>query len=170
MINYPKLISKLQKYRATEEQMPFAYSKQNPQGRVLHDDWLPLTRWVPRRWTAFRVPFPFKKISGNQVPRWIPYQEGYPLVPGTAWKYMPYFDGKETLSIPHIEMYDFIPDVGQNGVFAAWLDGEWVECFHTLARPVGGCVLQWHKGLKPDSTLGDWMAWFPEAYLKWRSV
>lgn len=169
MINHIDLIRRLQKYRVTrEEDMPAAYRKG---ARPLHDDWPPGARWIPRMWTAYRVPYPFKLVSGNLTPKWIPYQAGYPLVPGTEIREMYYFDGVNNHDkFPHILMYDFIPKVGQSGTLAAWIDGEYRECFFTTCFRIGSRAIQYHHGAKPDSVLGDFMCWYPEGYLHWPKI
>lgn len=163
MINPVSLYQKLKPYRVTNDaDLPAAYRQGS--GRELHGDWV-IFKNVKRIDTAYKVPMPFKKLRGNQVPHLIPYQEGYPLVPGTDVVNAYYWDGTRSILMPHIMAYDPVPEVGQWGVYAAYLNGEWVECFRTATYPFKYFGYnRWvsYFGLKSDLTLGDWMAWLWE--------
>lgn len=172
MINYIKLYQKIQKYRVTKDNdLPFAYQQANPQGRPLHNDWtipwLPswLQPWgkIPRMRTAYLLPMPTKQIAGNVTPRWFPAQKDYPLVPGTEIKELEY-NGDV---VPHVFGVDPYLNAGQWSIQAVWLDGEWIECYHTSTKMLFGRKLSLNHGLRPDITLGDFMFWFPEINVTW---
>lgn len=166
MINYIDLYKKIQPHRVTkDEDMPWAYQRANPKGRPLHDDWFML-KSTPRMSTAYKVPYPFKKIAGNQKSIWVPYQAEYPLHPEAEIRQLPWWSGSQTLIIPHIEVYEHIAKPGEWSEQAAWLDGEWVPCFYTKTSMIFGTKVKRCWGLKPDTTPGDWIAWMPEFVLE----
>lgn len=167
MIDYVDIYKRIQKYGVTmEDDMPVAYRKS---GRPLHDDWIAF-KSTPRMKTAYKIPFPFKKIDGNQVSRWVPLQQGYPLAPGCETRLMDYWDGEKTVTIPHIEIYEEVAKIGQWSVQAAWIDDSWRPCYFTSSRRIFGKRFMQYRGLKPDTTLGDFMAWFPEASFSYMSI
>ena len=160
MINIFTLPKKIKPYRVTNDaDLPAAYRQGSC--RELHGDWV-IFKDTPRIETAYKIPQPYKQLRGNQKSRLIPYQIGYPLVPDTKVMLADYYDGIKTISMPHILSYDPVPDVGQWGVYAALLNGEWVECFRTSKLKYFGKIWVNYFGLKPDLTLGDWMTWYPE--------
>jgi hypothetical protein len=116
--------------------------------------------------TSYIIPFPFKMIKCNMTPHWARYQAGWPLAPGAQVENQPWWDGTQTLMVPQIMAYDPVPPVGQWGRFAAWIDGQWIECFYcSKTLQAFGKVAYTNRGLKPDTTYGDFMCNFPEGAL-----
>lgn len=179
----PALFDRLQPYRVTDDAlMPWAYQRANPQGRPLHDDWgvmgvLPaLQPWqrIPRIECAYRVPLPFKQISGATERRWLPWDISYPTVPGTLIEERVVYTSGGKYMIPHA-LFDCAIGSGWSS-FAAWLGGEWVPCFKQYHKRIFGRRLAYYNGLKQDvtvsvepdgSTKSDLMAWFPEISMTW---
>ena len=149
-------------------ELPAVYQS-GPNG--LHLVWKvwPFSR-IDRKHTAYKAPFPFKKTQGNQEGRWTPIQAGYPLVPDTEIRILPYYDGEKTVHVPHIFVFDPVPTIGEWSKQAAFLNGEWRECYYAKTSEVFGH--RWHinYGLKPDYTLGDFMAWYPEVSSSWKKL
>lgn len=163
MINYPALAYRLAgRHVKRDEDMPAAYRQG---ARPLHDDWPPGLRWIPRRWTAYRLPMPAKKIAGNADPEWVPVQDGYPLAPDAKVETKPYYDGKATIFIPHVLTMHPRHPAGQWSRQAVWLDGAWRECYLTWTKKIFGKEVYHNRGLKPDVTLGDWLWHWPEISL-----
>lgn len=172
MIDYEDIYRRIQQYRITrDEDMPKAYRFSNPIGRPYHDDWklkgVPdvLQPWtkIKRMDTSYRVPFPFIRVTGTQEPKWVPYQDGYPLAPNTEIRMMPYFNGEMAVDMPHILMMEPVPPRGKWAVSAAFIDNEWRACYYSskLALPFGYSSYT-NRGVKPDCTLGDFFCSAPE--------
>lgn len=132
--------------------MPKSY-KQG--ARSTHDDWLPGLRWVPRKWTMFRLPMPPLKTAGNAELARLPYQDGYPLAPAMAV-------GQDAEGVffmaPH-----FIPKAGEWSRQAVWLGGKWRECYFCWTFDLFGHRVHVSYGLKPDFADPHWG--FPEVRL-----
>ena len=144
MINFPDLAVRLQKYRVTkDEDMPEVYRQGQ---RPIHDDWgipsLPsaMQPWtkIPRIWTAYKVPVPFKRVAGNQEPGWERYLEGYPLAPDAQVQLMPIHTISGVICVPHVLTMHPVGDIGTWSRQAAWIDGTWRECFYTSSRKFFG--------------------------------
>lgn len=181
----PKLYDLLQPYRAKESEMPWAYSRSNPKGRVLSDDWgvvgtaPALQPWqkIPRLDRTYRPPLPFRQSRGKGRKDWMLGDPDYPLAPGTAVNVTPYtwmLDGKlVTQNLLQVQV-DVAEDDGY-AEFECFLDGEWrvvVKRWHKKI-PFTNKMLKVIWGMRQDVTasppavLGgpvqsDWMAWFPE--------
>lgn len=125
--------------------------------------------------TSYRLPLPFRAVEtwGIWGPRWMPWQEGYPLAPGMILR--PMQEGGAAWDLAtrwgkpitrEVLAYDPVPPKGCGGIFAAWLGNQWVECYYarTDILPFGR-ILTHNRGLKPDMTWGDLMANFPEISL-----
>jgi len=91
-------------------------------------------------------------------------------VPGTEIKLLDYYNGHQTVQLPHVLGVDPYLNPGQWSRQAVWIDNEWVECYNTSTRLLFGRKLSANSGLRPDITLGDWMWWFPEVTLTWTKV
>lgn len=120
--------------------------------------------------TAYKVPMPFRKIDGNAEPAFVIYDGKYPLAPDTEvldysqWEQQP--DGSRVLKhYPGVYTMEQIHDAGQWSRQAAFIDGEWRECYWTASSRVFGRKLVRYAGLKLDVV--DPMCWFPEASLTW---
>ncbi len=181
----PRLYRLLQEYRSTEEQMPWAYQKANPDGRPLHDDWgimssnpiiKALQPWqkIKRIDCAYRVPLPFKITDGPCERKWILWNENYPVSRDTPAEYREYRTVNGVHRLPHV-----LADYAGYGLvtFSAFLGEEWVPCFKKYTRLVGGRRLSWYAGLHQDLHVSppdengvmrsDLMAWFPEVAISW---
>ena len=166
MIDYEDLVEAIRPYRVKDDAlMPRAYQKANPQGRPFHNDWpWPFSK-IPRMETAYRVPLPFKMVDGHSVPRWMPWQEGYPEAPEAQFRVA-------TAGLPYtreVLAHDPVPAIGQSGTFAAFLNGAWMPCYYASSTYLFGRRLHTNRGLKPDLTLGDMMAWL-EASLSYTKI
>ena len=111
---------------------------------------------------------PARKIDGTASPIWTPYQEGYPLAPETEIRILPWYDGNSMVGKEHILTMHPVPPLGQWSRQAAWIDGEWRECFYSSKSVVWGYEVYRNHGVKPDVTLGDFFWAFPEASLTWQ--
>lgn len=169
MINYIDIARRLVgKNVKNDADMPPDYRQG---GRPLHNDWgvWPFTR-IPRMLTTFLLPMPSKKVAGNAEPIWTPYQDGYPLAPGTELRDLDYWDGTQTIKKPHFLTMHPVHPVGQWSEQAVWLDGEWRPCYSTSSRAIFGRRLYQNHGLKPDVTLNTFMWNFPEASLTFNKI
>lgn len=143
---------------------PWPYNSKNPEGRLSHDDWKipwipsflqPWTR-IPRRLTTYYLPVPSKKVAGNVDPQWVLYQPGYPLAPDAQVEDRLWWDGKQSVMLPHVLTMLPVHDIDWNNPKtmwsrqAVWLDGEWRECYYTISKPVNGKRLHHNHILKPD--------------------
>jgi hypothetical protein len=160
--------------------MPAAYRQG---ARPLHDDWSvwPFTR-IPRRWTWYNLPLPFKFLAGNYEPQWMPWQHGYPqspeiklrnVQPGTAAADLRDRFGKEIYY--EVLAHDPVPPIGCWGRFAVWLDNAWRECYFTESKQVtipflGKRRLHRNGILKFDLSLGDFGCQFPDASLTLKEI
>jgi hypothetical protein len=181
LINYADLAARLAgKHVRREEDLPFAYRKGQ---RPLHDDWSiwPFTR-IPRAWTWYRMPMPFKCLEANYAPRWMPWQEGYPEAPEAQFRdAAPGALVWSSEKVGYIQLarevlaYDPVPAVGGRAKFAVWLDGKWRECYHTstviMQIPLVGLRRVHRNGiLKFDITHGDFGCQFPDASFSLQKV
>lgn len=166
MINYADLAYRLAGRHVKDEAlMPYVYSRLNPKGRYLHDDWPPGFRWIPRRYTTYLLPAPAKWVDGPQQPEWTPYQAGYPLAPGAELEDRTWWNGVETVTSPWIKTMAPVPKPGEWGLSAVWLDGKWRTCYYASTRIVFGRRLYTNRGLKMDWSVGDYHYGWPEASL-----
>ena len=174
MIDYADLAKNLRIHRVkSDEEMPAPYRKGK---RDRHDDWgirgvsKKIQPWtlIPRRWTAFRVPMPFRKVAGNQEPKWTPYDGVYPLAPGARLSIGDYFDGQQVVKIPHVLTMHSVYDSGWS-LQEAYINGAWRTCFYTSSQEVAGKRLTVYQGLRLEAH-PDTMAWFPEASISWKKV
>lgn len=169
----PQLWDILQPYKATEAQMPWAYQAANPDGRPTHDDWA-IGKSVKRIDCAYRVPLPFRVISGPSHKEWILWDYYYPLSPGHAIELREYATDHGVFMLPHVEV-----DAGDYGLvtYASFIGDEWRPVFTKYTGKWFGKRLSWYKGLHqdlhvspPDAngvTRSDLMAWFPEFACSW---
>ena len=131
--------------------IPLAY-QDIPGGRPLHDDWAAFSD-TPRVETAYRVPGPFKMISGACAPKWQLWDTSYPAAPGLQIETRPIWDGVKTQNLPHA-LVDCQVEGSGWGTFAAWLGGKWVPCFQQYRKMIfGRLYAQYSGGLKFDSTV-----------------
>lgn len=170
----PKLYDLIQTYRVKEDlQMPLVY--QNiPGGRPLHDDWIMLKK-TPRIETAYKIPLPFKQTKGNVLTEWMLYDGIYPLSPKTETKEIEIYINSEQEKSGRISkiLTHFKVDTADLGfsAFAAYIKGQWRECFYQYKQVIFGYRILLYAGLKQDLTVvpmpdgslkSDMMAWFPE--------
>lgn len=159
--------------------MPWAYQFANPNGRPYHDDWGIMSKnkilqffqpyqKIKRMDCAYKLPLPFKIINGPITKEWRLWDTTYPTVPGTPIEFKDYYTIAGKFSLPHA-----LTDEAGYGLttYAAYIDGEWVECFSQYHKKIGSKRLSYYRGLKQDLTVGfheDWslksdlMCWFPE--------
>ena len=172
----PRLYDAIQPYRVTDPKwIPWAYSKENPYGRIFHNDWLWPFKDTPRMESAYLVPLPLRIVKGQFVKRWVPWDGRYPLVPGTVVeeRQTEFWDGEKVVPIrlPHVEV-----DFAGYGLclLEGWIGDKWMECGRSYKRNVFGRRIHWYDGLKQDTTMGmlldgtltsDWLAHFPEIWL-----
>lgn len=169
MINYLDISWRLKGHMMGPEGMPWAYSRKNPAGRYLHDDYLPGLRWIPRRWTMYKLPAPAKWLDGPQQEEWTPYQHGWALAPGTQLEDRTWWNGVETITSPWMKTMAPVPKPGEWGLSAVWLDRKWRPCYYAWSGMVFGRRLHHNRGLKPDWSLGDFHWGWPEisvSYIK----
>lgn len=165
----PNLYDEIQPYRVTDDAlMPEEYRFSNPKGRPYHDDWA-IFKGVRRMDCAYRIPLPFKIISGEKRQEWLHWDENYPLAPGHDVEYRDVVLPHGTHKRPFV-----LTDRGGYGLvtYVAWIKGEWVPCFKKYTRRIGSKRLSWYKGLHQDNHVSypdetgfvrsDLMTWFPE--------
>jgi hypothetical protein len=170
MINYLTLPAKLRPYKVTDPKdlaLDYQAKDQGGGGRTLHDDWaLPFCRGIKRIDTAFMVPLPFRKKSGNAEPIWVP-------VLSPKWTFAPEAKIEQRLyagkMVPHVLTMDMVHPGGQWSVQECWLGEKhgWTECYRTSSEfhsiPfLGKRKVIYYAGLKLDCNPTDLMAWFPE--------
>jgi hypothetical protein len=173
VINYLTLSKKLAPYKVTNDtDLPWAYQTANPKGRPLHDDWV-LGKKIRRIDTAFRIPLPLVKVAGNAEPEWVPIlrPELWTFAPGAKVEMRPYQDHLEPtpMIVPWVLTMTSGQPAGQWSRQAAYLGGEWVECYYTRSMNVFGNKLFIYGGLKIDVNPRDLMVWWPEfsGSIKW---
>ncbi len=153
MMNIISLAYQLFKHgHMTEEELPKEY-KQG--ARSTHDDWLPGLRWIPRKWTMYRLPLPPYMVEGNATFKRQLCQPGYPMPPRAATG----SDSEGTFFMAP----DFIPESGQWLRLAVWLNGRWQECYSAWTFELFGHKIHISYGLKPDYADPHWG--FPEIRL-----
>ncbi len=146
--------------------MPYVYQFGVEGGRPYQDDhkikgvpgFLQPWSWIMRMRNSYRKPMPSYKIEGNRDPSWTPYQEGYPLAPGTEIRMIDWYDGKQTVSIPHILTMHPSHDPGGWSVQGYWDEKEKriIPCYYTFSTkviqsgPLKGRYYYGNQGLKPD--------------------
>lgn len=149
----PATYDAIQTYRVTSDaQMPLAY--QNiPGGRPLHDDWA-VGQDTPRIQTAYRVPLPFKLVSGACAKQWVLWDTSYPASPDLQIEVRPIGDANgKTWNLPHALIDTQIEGSGL-ATFAAWLNGAWVPCFQSYRKVIfGRLYASYTGGLKQDVTV-----------------
>ena len=143
-----------------ENELPEVYRTQRP----LHDDWPWPFSYIPRRWTGLCLAMPPKKVSGNQEPRWIPVQEGYPLAPDADIRVNS--DGKR-----EILAMDPVPSAGQWSIqsFYSFKLKKRIPCYFAFSKMLFGRRLHFNGPIKPDTTQGDWF-WWTECSLSWTKI
>ena len=170
-----KLYNKIQPWRVREDSMmPWAYRTANPEGRPLHNDWF-IGKKVKRIDTAYRLPLPFKQLTGKSEKKWVLWDVSYPTAIGTPIEYREYFTTLGRFFLPHA----LIDCAGPGrATFAAFIDGEWIECFEQYHDVWFGKRLSYYRGLKQDTTVSppktlngpvqsDLMCWYPELAVSW---
>ena len=174
------LYDKLEKYRPTEAQMPWAYQIANPKGRPLHNDWA-LMKSTPRIETARRSPYPQRIKKGAKVQNWYPLDPTYPLSPGAVIEVRDYWVEGKTYKLPHILIDDAV-DGGGWTEFEAWIDGEWVPACKRFSKVIGGRMFKHYQGYKCDTTVdvkangdtytlvSDVMGWIEFPTFSWNKV
>lgn len=148
----PAVYDAVQNYRVVSDKlMPLAYQNV-PGGRPLHDDWA-VGQGTPRIETAYRVPLPFKQISGAREQKWMPWDPSYPASPGLQVEDRPIWDGVKTQTIPHA-LVDCAVEGSGWAQFAVYVGGKWVPCFTSYRKVVFGRLLaKYSGGLKQDLTV-----------------
>ena len=165
----PSLWDKVQKYKATEEQMPEEYQIGH---RPLHDDWAILSN-TKRIDCAYRVPLPYRIKSGPFHKEWLIFDPSYPLSPGAETKMMEARFDHGVYNLLHV-----LTDRGDHGLvkYEAFIDGEWIEVFTKYTGLWFGKRLSWYKGLHQDNNVSvlpggklrsDLMCWLPEFACSW---
>ena len=183
----PALYDLIQQFRFTDDTlMPWAYQTANPQGRPLHNDWgimgafpaLQPFQKIPRIECAYRMPLPFKQISGQCNKQWMLWDPSYPASPGLQTQMMDIWDGEKTQHLLHALVDQQVEDSGW-ATFAGWINGKWVPCFSSYRAKVIERRFAYYKGLKMDVTVmpnldgtvrSDIMAWFPEISTTWNKL
>jgi len=175
----PGTFDAIQSYRVIDDAlMPWAYQRANPQGRFLHDDWA-IFRSTPRISTAYRVPLPFKQISGAREKRWMLWDLSYPTAPGTQIEDRPIWDGVKTQTLPHA-LVDCAVEGSGYATFSAYINGTWRPVFQSYRKMIfGRLYAQYSGGLKQDLTVGfnpddslksDVMGWWDPPSVSWTRV
>ena len=157
--------------------LPKAYQpfEMGGDGRTKHEDWV-LFKNTTRESTAYAIPLPFRKVSGNGEPVLMPVQnDDYPIVPGTPVEMKVAYDpklGKERLMRHVLTMMSVHPLVegGPRSVWSrqeAFINGVWTEVFYTRSVNIMGSKWLCYAGLKLDED-GP-MCHFPEVSgsIKW---
>ena len=130
--------------------------------RPLHDDWFWPLSYIPRRWTGYPLPLPFKQLIGNSVERPRLVRPNYPL----NGSELTLEGGKSYISGP-----DPIPPKPLGFTLqAVKLRKLWVPCYISFNIPVGfGYCFHFNGPVKPDMTNDvdadgkdkwDWYVWF----------
>ncbi len=174
----PKVYDAVQGYRVVSDKlMPLAYQNV-PGGRPLHDDWA-IGKDTPRIETAYRVPLPFKQISGACAPQWMLWDPSYPASPGLQIEVRPIWTQWGTLQLPHALVDCAIEGTGE-AEFAVWLNGAWVPCFTSYRKVFfGRLYASYSGGLKQDVTVtpqqdgsikSDIMGWWDPPSVSYNSV
>ena len=169
----PKLFDLIQPYAVKDDGlMPEEYRFSNPKGRPYHDDWF-FGKKVRRMDCAYRVPLPFKVISGPHHKSWMVFDPAYPMSPGAETKMLEVWTGREHKTCLHV-----LTDRGDHGLvkYAAFINGEWRHVFTKYTGLWFGKRLSWYWGLHQDNTVSfhddgslrsDLMTWFPEVACSW---
>lgn len=163
-------------YRVYDESfLPWAYRRANPNGRPLHDDWA-IFKSTPRMETAYRIPLPFRLVSGECEKRWMLWDMNYPASPGLQIEDRDVWDGVKTQRLPHA-LIDCAVEGSGLSCFSAWIGGEWVQVFKSYRKRVFGRLLAAYTGgLKQDLTVSfdenyniksDLMGWWDPPSLSW---
>ncbi len=158
----PDIFDAIQAFKVVDDTLvPWAYQTANPNGRPLHNDWAAF-KDTPRIGTAFRVPLPFKQISGECVPQWMLWDPDYPQSPGLKTEIRP--DGHT------YALVDCAVENSGYATFAAWINGKWMPCFQSYRKRIfNRNYAQYSGGLKQDVTVAlnadgsirsDIMGWF----------
>ena len=185
----PKLYDMIQRYRVNDDSlMPWAYQKANPDGRPYHDDWGIMTQnkflqsiqpWqkIPRIDGAYRVPLPFKIISGEKRdPVWRMWDTNYPTSPGTPIEEREVWTPGGVFKLPHALCDEGGWGTVKYAVYLPHID-QWIECFIQTKKMVFGKRYMYYNGLKQDLTVdfhADWTqksdltGWFPEISVSWK--
>ena len=148
----PSIYDAIQQYRVKDDAlMPLAY--QNiPGGRPLHDDWA-VFKDTPRISTAYRVPLPFRQVSGQCEQKWMLWDPSYPQSPGLRVENRPIWNGAATVNAWQA-LVDCAVEGSGYATFAVWLGGEWVPCFQSYRKMIFGRLFaKYTGGLKQDLTV-----------------
>lgn len=127
----------------------------------LHDDWPWPLSYIPRRWTAWVMPLPTRRWSGNQPYSWIPFkaQEGWPISPSAEFR-------DDEGGTRFIKVLGPVPEKpGEWSVHAYWIPRlkRWVPLFFCIKfRLLGIWPWYFNIGFKPDYDPSRWNTTFPE--------
>lgn len=170
----PQLYDELRPYRVKDEAlMPEEY--RYPNGRWRQDDQV-FFKDQPRKLKAYRVPQPFRIVSGSKTQDWLLFDRAYPLSPDTQTKTETWVrpeDGKV------FELFYVLADRGGYGLveYEAFINGRWRSVFKKYTDLWLGKRLSWYKGLHQDQHVSppwapsgfrpDLMCWFPEVACSW---
>lgn len=143
--------------------------------RPLHDDWPWPFSLIPRKWTGRCFPMPPKQLAGNAPLRWMPIQQGYPLVPNVPCQMLNGHTCHTSCtagSVPVLLLSpDPVPPLGcwsVQAVYSTWLSC-WIPCYVAASFKLFGQRVHFNGFLKPDVTPGDWFWWF-ECSLTWTKI
>lgn len=182
------LYERLEKYRPTEAQMPWAYQVANPDNRSKHGDWFTLKN-TPRIEGARRAPYPQRIKSGLRERKYYPLDPTYPLAPGAIIenRTVQLVTG-EVYSVPHILIDDAV-DGGGWTVFEAYIDGEWRESckryskmitkFDWESKKFVPAMFKHYQGFKCDTTVvvnpdgslkSDVLGWIEPPTFSWNRI
>ena len=137
--------------------LPEAYKRNRP----LHDDWVWPFNCIPRFLTFWPIPFPPRMVMGTQNEVEIQWQPGYPVARDASIHIK---DG-----VTYVMSIHPVPPPGQWSIQSLWFPvvGR-MPCYFTWTGRIHfGRRLHFNIGMKPDVTLNDFGAWFPEWSLSW---
>lgn len=171
-----KTYDAIQSYRVKDDAlMPWVYQNSR---RSTHDDWA-IMKNVKRIDTAYRVPLPFKQISGKSEKRWVLWDEKYPTSPDLQMEMRGIWDGEKNQWMLHA-LIDCAVEEGGWAEFAAFINGKWVPVFKQYRAIVLGRRLAYYGGgLKQDTTVtpqkdgsirSDLMGWWDPPTCSWNKV
>ena len=172
----PKVFDLCESYRVTESQMPVEYSF--PNGRWKHGDWFAF-KDTTRLSTARRPQLPFRMDEGVKEQVWMIWDVNYPASPNLRIENKDVVFKGRTLSLPHA-LVDCAKEDSGWASFSAYLNGEWVPCFKSYRKIIGGRRLAFYTGgLKQDLTVAinddgslrsDVMGWIDPPTCSWNKI
>ncbi len=174
----PKTYDAIRSYRVKDDAlMPLSYQNV-PGGRPTHDDWA-LFKSTKRIDTAYRVPLPFRQISGATEKRWVLWDPSYPSSPGLQIEDRDVWDGVKHQMLPHALIDCAIEGSGW-ATFSAYINDEWTPVFKQYRKVIFGRLFACYSGgLKQDTTVtldenlnpkSDIMGWWDPPSLSWNPV